>query len=214
MPIAALINSDVLCVHGGLGPNFETVGQLRAIAKPIADFSEGIIDAVFWSDPTTDLGGIRKSVVRTRGYEFGAVAVREFLEANNLRLLVRGHSALLEGIRYQFDNKVVTVFSASNYCNQNPNLAAVLEVRRGGSEISHTFGPLPFVTRKCRESGERYVPGKHVVLSLQSNASAKKPPIVVKAIRQSVGRHVMSKTPEPRSRGRPIATGALGSEGH
>lgn len=64
---------------------------------------------------------------------FSVDAVEQFLEANNLTSLIRAHEAQLEGYKMQMvSNKsgiprVITIFSAPNYCDVYKNKAACLE---------------------------------------------------------------------------------------
>lgn len=51
-------------------------------------------------------------------------AVTRFLEANNLKLIIRGHqyrNCKDKGYNYAFNNQVLTVFSSSNYCGSQYN---------------------------------------------------------------------------------------------
>eukprot|EP00455_Lapot_gusevi_P022003 TRINITY_DN2294_c0_g1_i1.p1 TRINITY_DN2294_c0_g1~~TRINITY_DN2294_c0_g1_i1.p1 ORF type:complete len:500 (+),score=136.96 TRINITY_DN2294_c0_g1_i1:87-1586(+) len=70
---------------------------------------------------------------RQCSYVYGVEAVEEFLEANNLTSLIRAHEAQLEGYKMQMINaksgipRVITIFSAPNYCDVYKNKAACLE---------------------------------------------------------------------------------------
>jgi serine/threonine-protein phosphatase 5 len=49
------------------------------------------------------------------GYSFGPDITSNFLETNNLNLLVRSHEVKDEGYVVEHDGKCITIFSAPNY---------------------------------------------------------------------------------------------------
>jgi diadenosine tetraphosphatase ApaH/serine/threonine PP2A family protein phosphatase len=94
MPLAAIVDGVVFCVHGGIGPGLEYIHQIQEIPRPIHD-QAGIpsVHSLVWADPTGEEDRFRKSV-RPQGEEFGAVALEEFMAANGFRLIVRGHQVV------------------------------------------------------------------------------------------------------------------------
>lgn len=51
MPIAALIDDKILCMHGGLSPELVTVSQLQQITRPTEVPEDGLLCDLLWSDP-------------------------------------------------------------------------------------------------------------------------------------------------------------------
>ena len=132
MPLAALVNGDVFCVHGGIGPMLSDIGMISMIQRPLLQFDQRIADEILWSDPSEEIDEFRRSD-RGRGYVYGKAVLKEFLEHNQLRLLVRGHQSIEEGVLFQMDGKVATVFSASHY-SEVENPSGILILRPGGQE--------------------------------------------------------------------------------
>ncbi|OHT04205.1 serine/threonine-protein phosphatase PP1-like protein [Tritrichomonas foetus] len=129
MPLAAVIDSKVFCVHGGLSPSLPSISDISKIRRPTAIPETGPITDLLWSDPSpsvTDWGP------NTRGSTFtwGLATVNEFLANNNLEKIIRAHQLAFEGHSYPFpnDTRVITIFTASSYANEYKNKAAFLTV--------------------------------------------------------------------------------------
>jgi len=125
--LAALIDERVLCVHGGLSPDVRTLDQVRAIDRNQEIPHEGAFNDLVWSDPE-DIPGSWQLSPRGAGYLFGKRVTDEFHEVNNLQFMARAHQLVMEGRKYHFDKRLVTVWSAPNYCYRCGNIAAVLEI--------------------------------------------------------------------------------------
>ena len=50
----------------------------------------------------------------------------KFTHANNLKMIARAHQLMNKGYQLQHNNKLVTIFSAPNYCYRCNNQAAIL----------------------------------------------------------------------------------------
>ena len=75
-----------------------------------------------WSDPSADVKTFQRSP-RGTGYLFGSDIVNQFLEDNNLQMIIRGHEFCDDGFNSTFEN-CLTVFSVFDYQGKQ-NQAAV-----------------------------------------------------------------------------------------
>jgi protein phosphatase len=146
MALTAVISGKYLCVHGGLGPSWFSMGQASRIERPINDFGDQICDCMLWSDPSTDVDHFEPSI-RGTGFLFGEEAVKEFLDTNNLKMVIRAHECVNTGCQFFFERMCVTVFSASNYGGLVSNNSAVLEIDEDGEERVRQFQPLQYLKR-------------------------------------------------------------------
>jgi serine/threonine-protein phosphatase PP1 catalytic subunit len=61
-------------------------------------------------------------------YTFGRDIINDFLERHELSLICRAHQVVEDGYEFQADRKLVTIFSAPNYCGEFDNAGAMLQV--------------------------------------------------------------------------------------
>jgi diadenosine tetraphosphatase ApaH/serine/threonine PP2A family protein phosphatase len=131
LPVAAVVNSKIFCVHGGLSPNIDYISEMNfQIKKPIRDIGTSLAEHLLWSDPSDDIDLFAPSP-RGLGCLFGPKATEQFLQDNGLALIVRAHQFCEGGAKLIFDG-CLTVFSASDYCGCG-NTAAVVHIHEDGS---------------------------------------------------------------------------------
>jgi len=137
LPISALVEKAILCIHGGIGDSIASLDDLRGIPKPITVVAEItaattrqdriVLDAL-WSDPTDNdqVLGVHSSPRGTNTCRFGPDCVHEFNRRNGLKLIIRAHECVQHGYQYFAGGQLLTVFSATNYCNQYNNDGAMV----------------------------------------------------------------------------------------
>ncbi|OXB52690.1 UNVERIFIED_CONTAM: hypothetical protein H355_003782 [Colinus virginianus] len=127
LSLAAVIEEEVFCVHGGLSPELKLLDQLRLVYRVQEIPHEGTFGDIVWSDPDEVEDWAENP--RGAGWLFGRKAVQKFNHLNGLQLIARAHQLAMEGFRYMFsDSSVITVWSAPNYCYRCGNVAAVMRL--------------------------------------------------------------------------------------
>lgn len=125
LPLAHVLSKKVLVVHGGLfSVDGVKLSDIRAIDRFCEPPEEGLMCELLWSDPQPLPG--RGPSKRGVGLSFGADVTKRFLQDNNLDLVVRSHEVKDEGYEIEHDGKLITVFSAPNYCDQMGNKGAFI----------------------------------------------------------------------------------------
>ncbi|KAE9615951.1 hypothetical protein Lal_00017649 [Lupinus albus] len=127
LPVAALIDGKILCMHGGLSPELQNLNQIKEIQRPTEIPDNGLLCDLLWSDPDSTIDGWAES---DRGVSctFGSDAVTEFLDKNDLDLICRGHQVVEDGYEFFAKRRLVTIFSAPNYGGEFDNAGALLSV--------------------------------------------------------------------------------------
>ncbi|CAN7114760.1 unnamed protein product [Brassica rapa subsp. narinosa] len=127
LPVAAVIDDKILCMHGGLSPDLTNVEQIKTIKRPTDVPDTGLLCDLLWSDPSKDVKGWGMND-RGVSYTFGPDKVAEFLIKNDMDLICRAHQVVEDGYEFFADRQLVTIFSAPNYCGEFDNAGAMMSV--------------------------------------------------------------------------------------
>jgi serine/threonine-protein phosphatase PP1 catalytic subunit len=61
MPVAALIEEKILCMHGGLSPDLSSAEEINTIVRPTDVPDMGTLCDLLWSDPDSTISGWNES---------------------------------------------------------------------------------------------------------------------------------------------------------
>jgi len=137
LPVCALINNKILCLHGGIPNDIKILEKIKDLTHADVDrkiYKEiaGSIFQMMWNDPEPGIKGFIESVRGPGIYYFGKEAFKEFLEANNLEYIIRAHEVYMEGYRWFFNNRLLSIFTSANYRGKSyPNLASYAKIKNG-----------------------------------------------------------------------------------
>jgi serine/threonine-protein phosphatase PPG1 len=153
LPLAALIDNQFLCIHGGLSPGINKIDQIRVLDRFKEIPNEGPLTNLLWSDPDTTRDGYGYSP-RGAGYVFGYDIVKKFLEGNKLKHIIRSHQLCMDGYQIIFQKSLSTIWSAPNYCNRCGNLGTILEIDDLSNMFYNTYYQNPDQKKKIIKKKE------------------------------------------------------------
>eukprot|EP00667_Euglena_gracilis_P001851 EG_transcript_1851 len=150
LPLAHVLSGRIFVVHGGLSryDNF-LLGHIAELPRCTqilgapATMQDSVLFDLQWADPIPTFGRVNGG----RGpetWQFGPDVTHEFLQNNRLSYIVRSHQVPSSGQGFEVthDGKLITVFSASNYCGYTGNMGAVLVIYEDlRFEASEYFSP-------------------------------------------------------------------------
>jgi serine/threonine-protein phosphatase 4 catalytic subunit len=137
LPISAVVGDRLYLVHGGLSPNIQNISDINSLDRKKEISNSGDIANLCWSDPDESLKTDWEVSPRGSGLLFGAEPVKKFIHTNSLDRIIRAHQLCQEGYTQLFENTLITIFSAPNYCYRCGNFGAVVEVdENNNSNIS------------------------------------------------------------------------------
>ena len=126
LPVAALLDEKILCMHGGLSTEMEKFDQIKKIVRPTDVPEQGLLCDLLWSDPDESAKDGFGENDRGVSVIFNGTVVKNFLKNNELDLICRAHQVVEEGYEFFADKQLVTVFSAPNYCGEFDNSAGIM----------------------------------------------------------------------------------------
>jgi len=144
LPVCAVIEERILCIHGGIGGAVGTIADVNALQRPlhVAQIpqtpAEQRVTDLLWSDPSDSdaVTGVTMNETRDpdgtgRIVKFGPDRVEEFLKQNPpLSMILRAHECVMDGFERFANGRLITIFSATDYCGHHKNAGALLFVRR------------------------------------------------------------------------------------
>ncbi|KAL9659426.1 hypothetical protein QQ045_024232 [Rhodiola kirilowii] len=173
LPLAALIEKKIICMHGGIGRSINHVEQIESLQRPISmDAGSIVLMDLLWSDPTENDGveGLRPNARGPGLVTFGPDRVMEFCNNNDLQLIVRAHECVMDGFERFAQGHLITLFSATNYCGTANNAGAILVLGRDLVVVPKLIHPLP----PAFSSGETY-PENHIEDTWMQELNANRP---------------------------------------
>ncbi len=155
LPLAAVIEDKLICLHGGIGSTLKRVEQIEELKRPLEVIHEvqtpiqQLVVDILWSDPTDNDQeiGIQQNYIRDPNntgniVKFGPDKVDEFLKENGLYMILRAHECVMDGFERFAGGSLITVFSATDYCGRHKNAGAVLFITREFEIIPKLIYPL------------------------------------------------------------------------
>lgn len=152
------LKDEIFVVHGGLFSKDDvTLEDLQKVDRVSEPPDAGLMVEMLWSDPMSPdhLKG-RFPSKRGVGCQFGSDVTEKFLKKNNLSMVVRSHEMKDDGFEILHHNKLCTIFSAPNYCDQMKNKGAVLRYKRFDDETAKEKWLKESLTGKGSKTGGEF----------------------------------------------------------
>ncbi|XP_051113268.1 serine/threonine-protein phosphatase BSL3-like [Andrographis paniculata] len=185
LPLAALIEKKIICMHGGIGRSINHLEQIESIQRPIAmEAGSIILMDLLWSDPTENdsVEGLRPNARGPGLVTFGPDRVMEFCNNNDLQLIVRAHECVMDGFERFAQGHLITLFSATNYCGTANNAGAILVLGRDLVVVPKLIHPLPPAVSSPESS-----PESHMDDTWMQELNANRPPTPTRGRPQAPG---------------------------
>lgn len=156
LSLAAVIDKKILCIHSGIGENFSKIEELKVLKKPfiidhknLTSIEQKLVFDILWSDPVQDIAEKKNKKNEKRSHlangtiiRFGTNRIQEFIEKNNLILIIRSHECVLYGAEQFGQTHLYTIFSCTNYGGENKNEAAMFHYHQRTKQLNTLTLPI------------------------------------------------------------------------
>ena len=141
LPFGVLLDNNILMVHGGIGSSINTLDDIENIKRPISVEHNvtnkeqlRIID-LLWSEYSEDIDNIEINNERDKNkngfiVKYGKERLNKFLVENKIDLLITAHQFVKEGVITFNNDRLLTVFSATNYMDKYKNLGGMIKKKK------------------------------------------------------------------------------------
>lgn len=141
LPFGILLDNNILMVHGGIGSSINTLDDIENIKRPVSVEHNvtnkdqlHIID-LLWSEYSDDIDNIEINSERDKNkngfiVKYGKERLNKFLVENKINLLITAHQFVKEGFTTFNNDRLLTVFSATNYMDKYKNIGGMINIAK------------------------------------------------------------------------------------
>ncbi len=141
LPFGVLVDGSTLLVHGGIGSSIEKLDDINNIRRPISVIHDvtnidqlHIIDLLYSEyDSNEKVYNVNNERDKHRkGFivKYGKKRLDDFLNNNKINLLITAHQFIKDGFCTFNDDKLLTLFSATNYMDKYNNNGAMITIAK------------------------------------------------------------------------------------
>ena len=141
LPFGILIDGATLLVHGGIGSSINKLEDINNISRPVSIVQEvnnivqlNIIDLLYSEyDESENYYSINNERDKTKkGFiiKYGKKRLDQFFNNNNINLLITSHQFVKEGFCTFNNDKLLVLFSATNYMDKYNNNGAMITIAK------------------------------------------------------------------------------------
>ena len=141
LPFGVLVDNNILLIHGGIGSSIESLEDIENIKRPInveqnpTNTSQLHIIDLLWSEYSDEIENIEINNERDKNkngfiVKYGKERLNKFLVDNKINLIITAHQFVKEGFTTFNNDRLLTVFSATNYMDKYKNIGGMINIAK------------------------------------------------------------------------------------
>ncbi len=165
LPFAVLVDNSILCVHGGIGSTINLLEDIENIQRPIKIIQDvtnkqhQIVLDLLWSEFSDKINDVEVNNERdklNKGFivKFGKDRLNQFMNDNKISLIINSHKFIKEGFKTFNNDKLLTIFSGSNYMDKYGNMGGMIII--GKKNANRPMNIIPRLINGNEKKNESY----------------------------------------------------------
>ena len=162
LPFGVLVDNNILMVHGGIGSSINSLDDIESIKRPII-VEQNVVNKeqlkiidLLWSEYSDDIDNIDINIERDKykkGFivKYGKERLNKFLDENKINLLITSHQFVPGGFCTFNNDKLLIVFSATNYMNLYENVGGMITIPKKNAYKRMNILPKLITNNKSKE---------------------------------------------------------------
>ena len=141
LPFGVLVDNNILLIHGGIGSSINSLDDIENIKRPIniehspSTTSQLNIIDLLWSEYSDNIENIEVNNERDKNkngfiVKYGKERLNKFMIDNKINLLITAHQFVKEGFTTYNNDRILTVFSATNYMDKYKNIGGMITIAK------------------------------------------------------------------------------------
>jgi protein phosphatase len=170
LPFGVLVDNTILCIHGGIGASIDSLDDINNIPRPVhvsqnpkRFFQMNILDLLYSEynedEDDNNLYSVNKlRDINERGFfvTYGKKRLDEFMNKNNINLIIAAHKFVKEGFCTFCDDKLLNLFSCSNYLDKENNVGAMIIIGKKAKNKNANIMPKLIGVNENKNKNERF----------------------------------------------------------
>ena len=172
LPFGVLVDNNILCIHGGIGSSINLLDDISNISRPTQVFQKpeniqqlNVLDLLYSEyddeEEPDETNLYRVNTLRdkkNKGFivKYGKKRLEEFIERNNINLIIASHKFVKEGFCTYCDDKLLNIFSCTNYMDKGNNIGAMIIIGKKAKNKNANIMPKLIGINESKSQKEHY----------------------------------------------------------
>ena len=172
LPFGVLVDNNILCIHGGIGSSINLLDDISNISRPTQVFQKpeniqqlNVLDLLYSEyddeEEPDETNLYRVNTLRdkkNKGFivKYGKKRLEVFIERNNINLIIASHKFVKEGFCTYCDDKLLNIFSCTNYMDKGNNIGAMIIIGKKAKNKNANIMPKLIGINESKSQKEHY----------------------------------------------------------